>query len=47
MITESLAYHGSNGKVWNVVVIHDIKVNDIGAGFQHIVDFFTKPGKVC
>jgi hypothetical protein len=28
------------------VVIHDIEMDDIGAGSQYIVDFLAQPGEV-
>ena len=46
MITEGLADHGANCQVGDVVVVHDVEVNNVGTGFQNIVDFFTEPGKV-
>ena len=46
MVTEGLADHGSNGQVGDVVVIHDVKVDNVGTGLQHVVNFFTELGKV-
>ena len=46
VVTEGLADHGSNGQVGDVMVVHDVKVHNVGAGFQNIVDFFTELGKV-
>mmetsp|Transcript_10801 Transcript_10801/g.20797 ORF Transcript_10801/g.20797 Transcript_10801/m.20797 type:complete len:284 (-) Transcript_10801:9-860(-) len=46
MVTESLAHHRANGQVRDVVVVHDVKVNNVGTGFQHVVDFSTELGKV-
>ena len=46
VITKSLAHHGSNGKVGNVVVVHDVEVDDISTGLEHVVDFFSELGEV-
>lgn len=46
VVTKGLADHGSDGQVGDVVVIHDVKVNNIGTGFEHIVDFLTQPGEI-
>mmetsp|Transcript_15612 Transcript_15612/g.28219 ORF Transcript_15612/g.28219 Transcript_15612/m.28219 type:complete len:218 (+) Transcript_15612:100-753(+) len=41
MVSKSLAYHGTNSQVGHIMVVHDIKVNDIGTGFQHVINFFA------
>jgi hypothetical protein len=46
VITKGLAHHRSNRQVWHVVIVHDIKVNNISSGFQHVVNFATEPGKI-
>ena len=46
MVTKGLADHGTNGQVGDVVVVHNVKVNNVGTSLQDIVDFFTKLGKV-
>ena len=40
------AYQRANGQIGDVMVIHHIKVHDIGARGEHVVDFFTQAGKV-
>ena len=46
VVTEGLADHGTNGQVGDIVVVHDVKVNNVGTGLQHVVDLSTKLGKV-
>ena len=46
MVTEGLADHGTNGQVGDIVVVHDVKVDDVGTSFQHVIDFGTKLGKI-
>jgi hypothetical protein len=46
VVTKGLADHGSDGQVRDVVVVHNIEVNNIGSGLQHVVDFGTKTGKI-
>mmetsp|Transcript_4215 Transcript_4215/g.8052 ORF Transcript_4215/g.8052 Transcript_4215/m.8052 type:complete len:284 (-) Transcript_4215:234-1085(-) len=46
VITKSFAYHGSNGEVGHIVIIHDVKVNDISSCCKNIVNFLSKTSKV-
>jgi hypothetical protein len=46
VVAKRLADHGSNGQVGHVVVVHDVKVNHVGARFQDIVDFRTEFGEI-
>lgn len=46
MVAEGLADHGSNGQVGDIVVVHDVKVNNVGTSLQHVVNFFAEFGKV-
>ena len=46
VVAKSLAHHGSDGKVGDVVVVHNIKVNNVGSGLKHVVDFFAELSKV-
>jgi hypothetical protein len=29
------------------MIVHDIKVHDIGTGGEYRIDFFAQPGKIC
>ena len=42
VITKSLADHRSDGQVGYVVVVHNVKVNNVGSSLKDIVDFLTK-----
>mmetsp|Transcript_21268 Transcript_21268/g.31490 ORF Transcript_21268/g.31490 Transcript_21268/m.31490 type:complete len:286 (-) Transcript_21268:23-880(-) len=46
VVAKSLAYHGSNGEVRNVVVVHNIEVNNVSSSLKHIVYFFSKPCEI-
>jgi len=46
VVTKGLAHHGPNGQVGDVVVIHDVEMDNISTGFQNIVDFFAQLGEV-
>ena len=46
VVAKGLADHRSDCQVRNVVVVHDIKVNNIGSGLQHVVDFGTEAGEI-
>mmetsp|Transcript_26496 Transcript_26496/g.45211 ORF Transcript_26496/g.45211 Transcript_26496/m.45211 type:complete len:275 (+) Transcript_26496:148-972(+) len=46
VIAEGLAHHGSDGEVGDVVVVHDVEVNDIGAGLEHVIDLLAEFGEV-
>ena len=45
MISKSFAYHWANSEVGDVVVVHNIKVNNIGSCLQYVVDFFSELGE--
>mmetsp|Transcript_14893 Transcript_14893/g.37521 ORF Transcript_14893/g.37521 Transcript_14893/m.37521 type:complete len:275 (-) Transcript_14893:25-849(-) len=46
VVAKGLADHRSDCQVRNVVVVHDIKVNNIGSGLQHVVDLGTEAGEI-
>ena len=46
VVAEGLADHGADGEVGDVVVVHDVEVDDVGAGFEDVVDLLTELGKV-
>lgn len=46
VVTKGLADHRSDGQVGDIVVVHDIEVNNIGSGLKHIVDFLTQHGEI-
>ena len=46
VVTKGLADHRSDGQVRDVVVVHNIEVNDIGSGLQDVVNFGTEAGEI-
>ena len=46
VVAQGLADHGADGQVGNVVVVHDIEVDDVGAGLEHVVDLLAETGEV-
>ena len=44
VVAKRLADHGSNGQVGHVVVVHDVKVNHVGARFQKRLGDLPAPG---
>mmetsp|Transcript_3537 Transcript_3537/g.7738 ORF Transcript_3537/g.7738 Transcript_3537/m.7738 type:complete len:274 (+) Transcript_3537:107-928(+) len=46
VITKGLADHRSDSQVRDVVVVHNIEVNNISSGFQHVVDFGSEHGEI-
>src|SRR5690606_16158299 len=36
------AHHGSHGQVGDVVVVHDVEVDPVGTGRDHVGDFFAQ-----
>ena len=46
VVTEGLADHGADGQVGNVVVVHDVEVDDVGTGLEDVVDLLAELGKV-
>jgi hypothetical protein len=46
VVTKGLADHRSDGKVGDVVVVHNVKVNNIGTSLEHIVDFLAQLGEI-
>ena len=46
MVTESLANHRPNSKVWHIVVVHDIEMDDVGSGLEDVVDLLSETGEV-
>ena len=46
VVAEGLADHGADGQVGNVVVVHDVEVDDVGTGLEDVVDLLAELGKV-
>ena len=42
VVAKGFADHGSNGQVGDIVVVHDVEMNNIGTCFQDIVNFFSQ-----
>ena len=40
-ITNGITHQWTNGQVRHVMVIHHVKVNDVGAGFNDVFDFLA------
>ena len=43
---QCLADHRPDGQVGNVVVVHDVEVDDVGAGSEDVVDFLAKASEI-
>jgi hypothetical protein len=46
MITESLANTRTDCQVGHVMVVHDIEVNNVSTGCNHVVHFLAQLGEV-
>ena len=46
VVAEGLADHGADGEVGHVVVVHDVEVDDVGAGLEDVVDLLAELGEV-
>ena len=46
VIAERLAHQRSHRQVGDVVVVHHVEVNEVGAGFQHRIDLFPETGEI-
>jgi len=46
VLAQGGADHRANGQVGNVVVVHDIEVDDVGTRSQYLVDVFTQAGEI-
>jgi hypothetical protein len=46
MAAQGLANHGAYRQIWNVMVVHNIKMHHVGAGCDHSFDVFTQLCKV-
>ena len=46
VVLERLANHRADGQVGHVVVIHDVEVDGVGAGLEHISNLLAQVGKV-
>jgi hypothetical protein len=44
--TDCLANQRADGQVRNIVIVHDVKVHNIGTGTDDIGDFLTEFGEV-
>ncbi len=46
VLAQRFANQRTNGEIRHVVIVHHIKVDDVGAGGQHVVDFLAQPCKI-
>ena len=46
MVAQRLTYHRPNSQVRHVMVIHNVEMNHIGAGRQHVINLLAQPRKV-
>ncbi|GIT48178.1 MAG: hypothetical protein Ct9H300mP14_01060 [Gammaproteobacteria bacterium] len=46
LAAQCLANHGTYRQIWNVMVVHNIKMHHVGAGCDHSFDVFTQLCKV-
>jgi hypothetical protein len=46
MVAEGLADHGADGEVGDVVVVHDVEMDDVGSGLEDVVNLLAELGKV-
>ena len=46
MPVQGLAHHRPDGEIGHVVIVHDIEMDEIGAGMQHGIDFLAQAGEV-
>ncbi len=46
MFAQCFADHGADGEVGYVVIVHDVEVDNVGAGGQYVIDFLAQSGKI-
>ena len=46
MRANGFANHGADGQVGDIMVVHDIKMDPVGAGLDDIANFFAQTGKI-
>ena len=46
MLAQGLADQWADGQVGDIVVVHDVEVNNVCARLEHVVDFLAQLGKV-
>lgn len=46
VISQCLAHHWTDREIWNVVIVHDIEVYNVGAGSEDIVYLLAESSKV-
>jgi hypothetical protein len=44
--TDRLAHQRPDGQIGYVVIVHHVKVDQVGAGGNHGLHFFAKAGKI-
>ncbi len=47
VITQRRANHWANRQVRHVVIIHHIKMHNVGTSIENRIDFLTQASKVC
>jgi len=46
MLAQGLAYHGPDGEIGDIMIVHHIEVHYVGSGGQYIVDFLAQAGEI-
>ncbi len=46
MRANGFADQGANCQIRNIMIVHDIKMDDVGTGGHDVSDFFAKTGKI-
>ncbi len=46
VLAQRLAHQRTDGQVRHVVIVHDIEVDHVGAGREHVVHLLAEPGEI-
>ncbi len=46
VLAQRLAYQGTDGQIWHIMVVHHVKVHDVCACGEYVINFLTEPGEV-
>ena len=46
VLAQSIANQRSNGQVGNIVIVHDVEVDNIGPGLEDVIHFFSQAGEI-
>ncbi len=46
VLAQRLAHHRADGEVGHVVIVHDVEVDDVGAGGEHRVHFVAETREI-